>query len=132
MKLSPNEKQLCPGKPGAVSSVNPPVEARAPARVRIGRVGLIAAMVLALALMAGFVPRWRSRRALLQQTRELAVPTIAVTSPAPGRSAAGVALPAEVKAYVEAPIYARANGYLKRRHRPRRYRRERPGGATPG
>jgi RND family efflux transporter MFP subunit len=71
-------------------------------------------LVLGLALMAGFIPRWRARGALLQESRELAVPTVTVVSPAPGKSAVGVALPAEVKPYVEAPIYARASGYLKR------------------
>ena len=83
-------------------------------RSGLGRIGLVAAAALALALIVGFVPRWRARGALLEETRELAVPTVAVTSPAPGKSAVGVALPAEVKPYVEAPIYARASGYLKR------------------
>jgi len=89
-------------------------EPPAPARLRIGRVGWVAAIVLVLALIAGFVPRWRARGALVQESRELAVPTVTVISPEPGKSAAGVALPAEVRPYVEAPIYARASGYLKR------------------
>jgi len=89
-------------------------EPPAPARLRIGRVGWVAASVLVLALIAGFVPRWRARGALVQESRELAVPTVTVISPEPGKSAAGVALPAEVRPYVEAPIYARASGYLKR------------------
>ena len=89
-------------------------EPPAPARLRICRVGWVAAIVLVLALIAGFVPRWRARGALVQESRELAVPTVTVISPEPGKSAAGVALPAEVRPYVEAPIYARASGYLKR------------------
>jgi RND family efflux transporter MFP subunit len=39
---------------------------------------------------------------------------VAVVSPIPGKAAAGLPLPAEVKALVESPIYARASGYLKR------------------
>src|SRR6266704_924166 len=73
----------------------PPIESAAatPARFRIGRVGWVVALVLTLALIAGFVPRWRARDALLQESRELAVPTVTVISPAPGKSAVGVALP---------------------------------------
>ncbi|MCX5812521.1 MAG: efflux RND transporter periplasmic adaptor subunit, partial [Proteobacteria bacterium] len=41
--------------------------------------------------------------------------TVAVVSPKPGQSGSNLSLPAEVKALVETPIYARANGYLKRR-----------------
>jgi RND family efflux transporter MFP subunit len=80
----------------------------------MGRVALAAVVVLAFALVAGFVPRLRARHNLAEQTRELTVPTVSVTAPAPGKSAAGVALPAEIKPYVEAPIYARASGYLRR------------------
>lgn len=86
----------------------------APIRFRMGRVALVAAAVLAFALIAGFVPRLRARHTLAEQTREFTVPTVSVTAPAPGKSAAGVALPAEIKPYVEAPIYARASGYLRR------------------
>jgi RND family efflux transporter MFP subunit len=35
-----------------------------------------------------------------------------VISPVPGKATAALTLPAEVKAFVEAPIYARANGYV--------------------
>ena len=37
-----------------------------------------------------------------------------MVSPVPGKAAAGLTLPAEAKALVEAPIYARTSGYLKR------------------
>ena len=83
-------------------------------RLRIGRVSWVAASILGVALLAGFVPRWRARGALLQESRELAVPTVTVVSPAPAKSSAGVPLPAEVRPYVETPIYARASGYLRR------------------
>ena len=51
---------------------------------------------------------------LRAETRELAIQTVSVVSPAPGKTAAGLTLPAEAKALVEAPIYARTSGYLKR------------------
>jgi RND family efflux transporter MFP subunit len=49
------------------------------------------------------------------ETLELAIPSVTVVSPKPGQSTSSLALPAEIKPLVEAPIHARANGYLKRR-----------------
>lgn len=60
------------------------------------------------------VPRWHARQVLARETAENAVQFVSVVLPAPGKSDLGVPLPAEVQAFVEAPIYARANGYLKR------------------
>jgi RND family efflux transporter MFP subunit len=70
--------------------------------------------LIVIGLAVGLVPRWLARRALAKETVENAVQTVAVVSPSPGKSDMGVPLPAEVQAFVEAPIYARANGYLKR------------------
>jgi membrane fusion protein (multidrug efflux system) len=81
---------------------------------RLGRVALICLILVIVALMVGLLPRLSARRALAKETRELAIPNVQVTYPIPGRIMAGTALPAEIRAYVEAPIYSRANGYLKR------------------
>src|SRR5207302_5863382 len=43
----------------------------------------------------------------------LAIPTVAVISPISNTSGSGLNLPAEVKPWQEASIYARVNGYLK-------------------
>lgn len=69
---------------------------------------------VAVCFLVGLAPRWHQRGIALADTRELAIPTVAVTSPAPGRVNEGLVLPAEVKPWLEASIYARANGYLKR------------------
>lgn len=94
-----------PGRPAAPAGPRP---------VRLGRLGLVVAVFIALGLVVGWLPRWFARRALVQEARVLAVPTVAVVSPEPGKADDGVPLPAEVQAYFEAPIYARASGYLKR------------------
>ena len=44
----------------------------------------------------------------------MVIPTVNVISPEPGKTSTMLTLPAEVKAVVEAPIYARASGFLKR------------------
>ncbi len=76
--------------------------------------GVITLVILAAAALAGLLPRWHRRAALRAETRELSVPTVTVIHAIPGKSTSGVPLPAEVKPLVEAPIYARANGYVKR------------------
>ena len=64
--------------------------------------------------VAGLAPSWQRRAALRAETRELAVQSVSVVLPSPGRAGAALELPAEAKALVEAPIYARISGYLKR------------------
>ncbi|HEX4265152.1 MAG TPA: efflux RND transporter periplasmic adaptor subunit [Verrucomicrobiae bacterium] len=85
-----------------------------PAQIKLGRFAIVAVILIVIGLAAGLVPRWFSRRALARETVENATQSVAVVSPSPGKSDMGVPLPAEVQAFVEAPIYARANGYLKR------------------
>ena len=85
-----------------------------PPSSRLNRFAWMAGGVIVIALLAGFLPRLYVHRVLAKETSELAVPTVAVVSPEPGKSELGVPLPAELRAYFEAPIYARANGYLKR------------------
>lgn len=75
---------------------------------------MVAAALIIIGALAGLLPRWQHRAALRAEAHELSVQTVKVVSPAPGQAAAGLALPAEVTPYLEAPIYARASGYLKR------------------
>jgi len=86
-------------------------------RTTTGRlVGLtvVVGIIVLVAAWAGLAPRWRQRAALEVQTRELAVPTVTVVTPTPGKAPPGLLLPAEIKPWIETPIYARASGYLKR------------------
>ena len=86
-----------------------------PATVKPGRVLFVLIVLIALGLAGGLLPRWKQRDTLRAETAELATPTVNVVTPAPGAAAGGLWLPGEIKPLVEAPIYARANGYLKRR-----------------
>lgn len=85
-----------------------------PSPPKLSRAALVALALIAAAVIVGLLPRLRARSALAAETRALAVPTVAVVSPAPGKPVTSPPLPAEVKAWIEAPIYARASGYLKR------------------
>ena len=77
-------------------------------------------LVVALALGAGVLiyrgirSRIQTAAAVKVQTQQLAVPTVAVIHPKPGAIEDEVVLPGNIQAFVDAPIYARASGYLKR------------------
>jgi RND family efflux transporter MFP subunit len=79
--------------------------------------GRIAKAIIPLAIIAGlvlgFLPRWRRSRSTVADTTQLAIPSVSVVSPAPGSAGGGLVLPAELKPWLEASIFARANGYLK-------------------
>ena len=89
-------------------------EAAASSGNKLRNASIVAALLIIVGAVAGLVPRSLHRTALRAETRELAIQTVSVVSPAPGKTAAGLMLPAEAKALVEAPIYARTSGYLKR------------------
>ena len=53
-------------------------------------------------------------QALAKDTEALAVPTVAIIHPTPEAGAEDLILPGTLQAYVESPIYARTNGYLRK------------------
>lgn len=90
-----------------------------PEKASSGRFARFSLALLVIALAAGaygFIPRWQQQTTLKNETTERATPTVSVVKPAPLQSSTGLLLPAEIKPWVEAPIYARASGYLKTRH----------------
>jgi RND family efflux transporter MFP subunit len=71
-------------------------------------------IVVTLIVAAGIIPRQRARAALRQETDVMAIPTVLVVHPKKAPAAEEIVLPANVQAYIDAPIYARTNGYLKK------------------
>src|SRR2546429_5248472 len=69
--------------------------------------------MLLIALVGGFVPQFRQRQTAAGDTKELAIPTVAVVSPTATTPQSGLNLPAEVRPWQDASIFARVNGYLK-------------------
>ena len=72
---------------------------------------LVAAAILAV---AGIIPRLRARVKLQNDTNALAAPDVLVAKPQLGQPSEEVALPGNIFAYVDSPIYARTSGYLKK------------------
>ncbi|WP_020649072.1 efflux RND transporter periplasmic adaptor subunit [Solimonas variicoloris] len=87
----------------------------APAAPRGLRTAAIVAAIVLLAIVAiGLTTRARSASELRAWTAENAIPTVAVVQPQPLGAAAALQLPGRLEAYAQAPLYARASGYLKR------------------
>ncbi len=75
--------------------------------------GVIIVFLIVAGLALGFIPRWRERQMATADMNQLAIPTVSVVSLTPLKSGPGMILPAEIRPWREASIYARANGYLK-------------------
>ena len=77
---------------------------------------IVATVAAALVLLGLFT--WVQRRAqydaLAKETEKMAVPTVSVIHPTPEPPQEDLVLPSTLQAYVESPIYARTNGYLKK------------------
>jgi RND family efflux transporter MFP subunit len=74
---------------------------------------LVGGALLLIALIVGFIPQWRQRQTATADTNQLAIPTVGVVTPTLTVPGSGLNLPAEVKPWQEASIFARANGFLK-------------------
>jgi len=75
-------------------------------------IAVLALVIVAAIVVSGILPRIHARD-LDKETAEMAIPTVSVVHPKRGAPAQEVVLPANVQAYIDAPIYARTNGYLK-------------------
>jgi RND family efflux transporter MFP subunit len=76
-------------------------------------IAVLAFVIVAAVVISGILPRINARAALEKETAEMAIPTVSVVTPKRGAPTQEVVLPANVQAYIDSPIYARTNGYLK-------------------
>ena len=77
-------------------------------------IAVLAFVIVVAVVISGILPRINARAALEKETAEMAIPTVSVVTPKRGAPTQEVVLPANVQAYIDSPIYARTNGYLKR------------------
>ena len=95
-----------PGGPGAATRRGLPAAAW---------IAIVVVAVLAIAAIAvGILERSAAEHRLTKQTDAAAVQTVAVTHPVEARLTPEVALPGNVQAFTDTPIYARTSGYLQR------------------
>ena len=88
-----------------------------PERPRSGHavwIAIVVILVIAAVVIAGVIPREKAKAALVTETRDLAIPTVAVIHPKLGAPQTEIVLPGNIEAFIDSPIYARTNGYLKK------------------
>jgi RND family efflux transporter MFP subunit len=107
MNLKSDNTTECPKKPKSKEK---------PKRlsVKFSLAVVIIAILMIAGVFTGLMPGSRQNTELNAKTQESSILTVTVVSPKPGQSTSNLPLPAEVKPWVEARIYARATGYLKR------------------
>ena len=81
--------------------------------VRLTRIARFVVVLVVIGLIIGLVPRWISRYKLLAENHADSAITVDVISPLAFKPDLGTPLPAEVQAFIQASIHARASGYLK-------------------
>jgi hypothetical protein len=79
----------------------------------------VLAAFAALALLGagiyfGIHSRVADAKTLVRATEQSAIPIVSVVHPKRGAPTSEIVLPGGAQAFVDAPIYARTNGYLKR------------------
>jgi RND family efflux transporter MFP subunit len=101
------------------SGVQMDPEERERPRAKGSRVFTILFLVVIVLAVLGAFTLFQHRtqyQALAKETETLAIPTVAVMHASVESAEEDLVLPGAMQAYVESPIYARTNGYLKRWH----------------
>jgi RND family efflux transporter MFP subunit len=81
---------------------------------KIRRYALILLVVVIALAIWGEVSRVMARASLSKETAEAALPTVVTVNAQSSSLGEELVLPGAVQAYIEAPIYARTSGYLKK------------------
>jgi RND family efflux transporter MFP subunit len=75
---------------------------------------IVAVVVVAALLVSGIVSRVRAQKTLKAETAQVAVTAVSVVSPKQTAPAEEIILPGNVQPFINSPVYARTNGYLKK------------------
>jgi RND family efflux transporter MFP subunit len=89
-------------------------DAGRPSSKRGALFAVLGLVIVVAVVVAGVVPRWKARADLKTETYNLAVPTVAVIKPQLGAPQTEIVLPGNIEAFIDSPIYARTNGYLRK------------------
>src|SRR5579872_6727159 len=85
-----------------------------PRALKLALVLFITILVVGAVIIWGIDARIKTAAAVKRETVELATPTVAVAHPKMGAPKNEVVLPGNIQAFIDAPIFARASGYLKK------------------
>ena len=94
--------------------MSPQDGSQAPAKGRLFKVLTGGALLLVVLGAFTMLQRRSEYRTLAEETESLAIQTVGVIHPSPETGEEDLVLPGTMEAFVESPIYARTNGYLKK------------------
>jgi membrane fusion protein, multidrug efflux system len=83
---------------------------------RLRLAGFVALVIAAGTAAAGIIARWETHSTLQRWTEAQAIPTVNLLSPKASDATQDLVFPGDLRAYFDAPIYARVSGYLKSWH----------------
>lgn len=75
---------------------------------------VVASLVLGMFIIVGIRSRVHAEATLSGHSQENSILAVAVTTPSLGAGPLEITLPANTQAYIDTPIYARTNGYLRK------------------
>jgi RND family efflux transporter MFP subunit len=95
----------------------PPAKPPHPTRVGLWLIGLALMALIAVAFFAGYLPRLQRETQIRMESKEQveALPRVTVVPVARSAVKSDLVLPGSIQAVTEAPILARADGYIKTR-----------------
>ncbi len=102
-----------PSKPSAAPRPETPTKS-SPRTAIVAVVLLIAAIALGIVVTRGIRVRTTAAASVAENTAELSVPAVSVFHPKLGEASNELVLSGAIQAYTDAPIYARASGYIKK------------------
>jgi membrane fusion protein, multidrug efflux system len=80
----------------------------------LGILLFVALLLLGGSFVFGLIPRMKERKQVVEDTKELSQPNVAVVHPAPAKAGAPLVLSGELRPATEASINARVNGYVRK------------------
>ncbi len=94
-----------------------PAKVWRPSAITIWAIFLTAVVLVVVAFFSGYVPLWKRRDLIASEAREQerALPRVEVIEVGHSSNKSVIELPGSIQAITEAPILARADGYLQRR-----------------
>jgi RND family efflux transporter MFP subunit len=99
------------------SPADAPAKLWRPSSLTLWALGLFLLVVLVIAFLAGYIPLQHRNRLIVNEAdhRERALPRVTVVVVGKSSTDSSLQLPGNIQAITEAPILARANGYIKQR-----------------
>jgi multidrug efflux pump subunit AcrA (membrane-fusion protein) len=109
-----SEQQHASAQPGHVVT-----ETSAPPPPTVSKTRVVVFLLCALLLavifaITGILPRIHAEKKLAQDTTNMAIPQVVAIQLKEGSPTQEIVLPGNMQAYIDAPIYSRTDGYLKK------------------